>query len=42
MDGNNASDCGEKDDEHSLTQWKFKMLIVENQVRHALENGEKS
>ena len=29
MNGNNASDCDEKDDKYSLTQWKFKMPIVE-------------
>ena len=29
VNGNNTSDCGEKDDDDSLMQWNFKMPIVE-------------
>ena len=42
MNGNSTSEYGEKDDEHSLTPWAFRIPIVENQVRCVSGNGENS
>ena len=35
----NESACGDKEDEQTSMQRKFKMLIVENQAKPVSENG---